>query len=183
MRIHLQRSDRETFFGRRVYALSIIGEFTDAEQQVIANHQLINTLVYTSPEYDRHARRSQAALELGDDIQPEGFWLTRDLSEDWRVVKTKWSLYSQSSQHAKRAQRSFHLTIGDLLRGDTFETRSVLELGAVEDALIEAAQLLEAFLIAHLAYERHDTDVIEPDAEVADGVPPDQWRPPATART
>ena len=131
MRLLVRRSQREggTLSKNVIFCLDARAAFTAAEQQSVTRYKLQNQVIYNSEASKRHLDRG-------------------DVARDGSMVGGLKSLASTAL-----AAMNLNITIATLGRGQHIECKSLDELLAAEDAIMQACRNLKAYLDAASTFD------------------------------
>jgi hypothetical protein len=166
MLLHLQRSQRATWFSR-VYVLTATLEVDDNERRIIAEHGFGHQRIYTAPAADELAQRAEAAYQQ-----------QRKLSV-WRQDQTPKILWHnlRAVTLAIRAHTTFNLRVDDLLvDGAVIQSHDLPELLRAEVALVQATDILKNLVDRAATFEAERETVLMPgDDDEEKLAPPATW--------
>jgi hypothetical protein len=149
MRLKLRRSQRSSFMGKMLFALDARIELTAEELSLVAKYDLGDTVIYESSSRERHreamrahaeSTRDQPGLSAGPGAQLLGAGKTL-----FRIALTGAS--------ATALALSLRVTVYSLMQGVHIECKSMGELLDAENAIVEAAQNLKAYLQTAVTFD------------------------------
>jgi hypothetical protein len=154
--LKLRRSQRSTLLGNVIYIVDARMELTAEETDLLRKYRLRNRVIYDSTNRQRHTEATLEHLEktkemprLTDPAHLQMFGAGKTL---YRLFRASWS--------ATAAALSLRITVGSLISGVHAECKSMEELLGAENAIVEAAQNLRAYLDTATTFDGRE-DLLE----------------------
>ena len=174
MLLKIERSQRVSFFGRRIYQLHFRAEASEREHNLIKDHKIARRHLYTSFEALYFAEQSRVAADLSREAAK--FKLFQSLEQDIKDVGRSYAHGWESFTLALKSAGAPHLTIVHVLNGHMLESPVASELLDVEASLQGAIDELDRFLAALSGFDEETETLLEPSVQDATtGTPPEIW--------
>jgi hypothetical protein len=149
MQLKLKRSQRKGLMGKMVFALDARMVIPRAERDLIERYRLGHHVIYESAARQRHTETFKARLEstkqfpgMRESVQKQFLGIGKNL---FRL--------GLAGVSAARVSMSLRITVYSLINGEHIECKLMSELLGAEQAIIEAAENLRAYLNAAATFD------------------------------
>jgi hypothetical protein len=157
MRLKLRRSQRSTaLMGKVLFALDARIELTAEEHSLVAKYRLGDTVVYESSTRERHL----AAMRMHAESTRDHPGLTESAGAQALGAGKTFFRLARAGVSAASAALSLRVTVYSLIQGVHVECKSLEELIEAENAIVEAAQNLKAYLQTAVSFDGRE-EIIE----------------------
>jgi hypothetical protein len=156
MCLKLRRSQRYALMGKMIFVLDARIELTAEERSLLQKYHLGDAVVYESTSRERHREAMKAHAESTRD-QPR----LRD-SLNAQLLGAGKTLYrlARAGASATAVALSLRVTVHSLMQGVHIECKSMDELLGAENAIVEAARNLKAYLQTAATFDGRE-EIIE----------------------
>ena len=169
MRLHLHRSMRTAgWFGRSVYAMSLVADIDDIELALIDAHNLHPVEIWASAPALAFDHEAEQAFE---DAQSAGGWWQWSFGSSFKQI----GLVRQGLRSARHGLREARVTIGDLVNGMTLQAGEVRELSEAELGIRAGFENIRSRMEALVAFEDNSQAVVDWPQADAGGAPARDW--------
>lgn len=166
MRLWLERGERTSLFGRRIYLLSAAIECNERCLELIGRHRIGNDLVWLSPSALALTETAEGMIDRAADLSR---W-------SWSDTKKALRMNLRGLRLARASSREAAVRVVDLIMGTTLESRSVGDLVAAEAGLRGGFDDLARRVVALASFETGAELVLEPEPIGPErGVEPSKW--------
>jgi hypothetical protein len=138
-----------------IFALDARMEVPPAERDLIERYRLGRLVIYDSAARQRHAETMKERLEstkqfpgMGESIEKQFLGIGKNLVR-----------LGLAGVSAARASMSLRITVYSLIKGEHVECRDMDELLGAEQAIVEAAENLRAYLDTAATFDGRETVV------------------------
>jgi len=156
MCLKLKRSQRSSTFGKPLFVLNARMEVTVEEAELVRKYRLGDDVIYESSSRQRHKEATLAHLEM----TKGGPGFTDSTKNQLLGAGSTLYRLARASVSATAAALSLRITVISLMSGVHIECKSMGELLAAENAIVEAAQNLRSYLDTAATFDGRE-EIIE----------------------
>ena len=158
MRLLIARSVRRTFWGRRIYRITLAAEAHPVEKAIIDDNALRGDEVWVSSAFNAFESEAESSFQTVENTS--GWFLSQAL------VRRRLSIARQGLRSLKHGFDEAYVTVGDLLghEGISFEGRDIGQLLSVEAGVRSGVETLQAKIEMLCRYEAGNGIIVEREA-------------------